>query len=189
MFPCSDFISSYLLLIRTHMDRALTHSRRFISEWSCNWSVGIGCIEAITPRKWWNCPVGNRLQLEKPGPQSVSLTSNMDQLLPCNSRSINMQYSQSPCNSSSSPGALFRVWAIVFHPSFALHWWWWWWWWHNGYLPKLSMSMIEHKRLTVRNCHEESISIQTLVVENCKWWHALFAIDFQKHSTPESRVA
>ena len=88
-----------------------------------------------------------------------------------------MQYSQSPCNSSSSPGALFRVWAIVFHPSFALHWWWWWWWWHNGYLPKLSMSMIEHKRLTVRNCHEESISIQTLVVENCKWWHALFAID------------
>ena len=48
------------------------------------------------------------------------------------------------------------------------------------------MSMIEHKRLTVRNCHEESISIETLVVENCKWWHALFAIDFQKHSIPES---
>ena len=82
MFPCSDFISSYLLLIRTHMDGALTDSRRFSSEWSCNWSVGIGCIEAITPRKWWNCPVGNRLQLEKPGLQSVSLTSDMDQLPP-----------------------------------------------------------------------------------------------------------
>ena len=101
MFPCSDFISSYLLLIRTHMDRALTHSRRFISEWSCNWSVGIGCIEAITPRKWWNCPVGNRLQLEKPGPQSVSLTRNMDQLLPCNSRSI-----YNICNTRNRPATV-----------------------------------------------------------------------------------
>ena len=70
-----------------------------------------------------------------------------------------MQYPQSPCNSSSSPGALFRVWAIVFHPSFALlvvvvvgH---------NGYLHWSSMSMIEHKRLTVQNCQEESISIET----------------------------